>query len=49
VCYFNAWGIPEDKAEAVKWFRKAAKQGHAHAAQMLEVKPSELVESADNA
>ena len=27
-CYFYGWGVAEDKAEAVKWYRKAAEQGH---------------------
>ncbi len=29
--YENGWGVPKDYAEAVKWFRKAAEQGHAQA------------------
>ncbi|MCL2711495.1 MAG: SUMF1/EgtB/PvdO family nonheme iron enzyme, partial [Planctomycetaceae bacterium] len=28
-CYLKGIGVPEDKAEAVKWFRKAAEQGNA--------------------
>jgi len=31
VMYANGEGVPEDDAEAVKWFRKAAEQGHAEA------------------
>ena len=30
-CYDNAIGVPEDKAEAVNWHRKAAEQGYAPA------------------
>ena len=29
--YAKGEGVPRDDAEAVKWFRKAAKQGHARA------------------
>ena len=29
--YLNGWGVPEDDAEAVKWYRKAAEQGDADA------------------
>ena len=29
--YAQGLGVPQDYAEAVKWYRKAAKQGHAHA------------------
>jgi|GEM_PF-460646 len=28
-CYMKGAGVPEDEAEAVKWFRKAAEQGNA--------------------
>jgi len=31
VCYAFSEGVPEDDAEAVKWYRKAAEQGHAAA------------------
>jgi len=31
VMYYNGEGVPQDDAEAVKWFRKAAEQGHAEA------------------
>ncbi|MGD0650367.1 MAG: trypsin-like peptidase domain-containing protein [Verrucomicrobiia bacterium] len=31
VCYDNGQGVPQDHAEAVKWFRKAAEQGEAMA------------------
>ena len=30
-CYVVGEGVERDKAEAVKWFRKAAKQGYAEA------------------
>jgi len=29
--HFNGEGIPQDYAEAAKWFRQAANQGDAHA------------------
>ena len=29
--YNNGWGVSENFAEAVKWFHKAAQQGHATA------------------
>ena len=29
VAYANGEGVPEDDAEAVKWYRDAAEQGHA--------------------
>jgi uncharacterized protein len=29
--YATGEGVPKDDAEAVKWFRKAAEQGHAKA------------------
>ncbi|MBO7224189.1 MAG: sel1 repeat family protein, partial [Kiritimatiellae bacterium] len=29
--YYNGLGVQQDYAEAVKWFRKAAEQGHAGA------------------
>ena len=29
--YYNGEGIPENDAEAVKWYRKAADQGYAKA------------------
>jgi len=34
--YANGYGVPEDDAEAVKWFRKAAAQGHEKALAQLE-------------
>ena len=34
-CYENGIGVPEDKAEAVNWYRKAAEQGHKEAAEAL--------------
>lgn len=27
--YDHGWGVPQDHAEAVKWYRKAAEQGEA--------------------
>ena len=30
-CYANGEGVPQDFQEAVKWYRKAAEQGHADA------------------
>jgi len=33
--YLEGKGVPQDKAEAIKWFRKAAKQGHAEAKEEL--------------
>ena len=30
-CYYNGDGVNEDKAEAVKWYRKAAEQGDSNA------------------
>ena len=29
--YEHGWGVPQDDAQAVKWWRKAAEQGHAAA------------------
>ena len=29
--YDNGYGVPENDAEAIKWYRKAADQGHANA------------------
>ena len=29
--YEEGWGVPEDDAEARKWYRKAAEQGHVRA------------------
>ena len=31
VCYQNGQGVPQDYHEAIKWFRRAAEQGHAAA------------------
>jgi TPR repeat protein len=28
IMYFEGWGVPEDDAEAVKWYSRAAEQGH---------------------
>ena len=33
--YAKGEGVPEDDAEAVKWFRKAAEQGHAESQFLL--------------
>ena len=33
--YRNGEGVPQDYAEAVKWFRLAAEQGHACAQTLL--------------
>ena len=29
--YYNGYGVRQDYAEAVKWYRQAAEQGHAEA------------------
>ena len=29
-CYFYGWGVVKDQVEAVKWYQKAADQGHAY-------------------
>ncbi len=29
MCYYNGRGVPEDAAEAVRWWQKAAEQGFA--------------------
>ena len=34
-CYAKGEGVPEDDAEAVKWYRKAAEQGYALAQNKL--------------
>ena len=31
ICHYKGYGVIEDKAEAAKWFHKAAAQGHAEA------------------
>ena len=28
VCYYNGYGVTQDKSQAVYWYRKAADQGH---------------------
>ena len=33
--YWKGDGVPEDKAEALKWFRKAADQGHKEAQTLM--------------
>ena len=33
--YYNGWDVPQDYAEAVKWYRKAAEKNHAAAQQKL--------------
>jgi len=30
-CYYNGWGVPADRDEAVRWFKMAAAEGHAEA------------------
>lgn len=35
IMYSNGTGVPEDDAEALKWFRKAAEQGHRNASVLL--------------
>jgi uncharacterized protein len=37
VMYAHGEGVPQDYAEAVKWFRRAAEQGDAHAQYNLAV------------
>lgn len=29
--YVYVWGVPQDDAEAVRWYRRAAEQGQGHA------------------
>lgn len=36
-CYYFGKGVPRDRAEAVKWFQKAALRGHAKAVKMLKI------------
>ena len=31
MCYENGKGVPQNLAEAVKWYRRAARQGHSKA------------------
>lgn len=40
-CYATGDGIAKDATEAVKWYRKAAEQGHKKAAEMLKEMNSE--------
>ena len=35
VMYFHGHGVPQDYAEAAKWYRKAVKRGHAEAKEAL--------------
>ena len=35
LCYANGDGVPKDLSEAVRWYRKAAEQGHAPAQSAL--------------
>ena len=35
-CYYMGEGVPQDKAEAAKWYRKAAEQGDVAAIVALE-------------
>ena len=37
LCYAKGNGVAKDKAEAVKWFRKAAEQGHEKASEALDL------------
>jgi TPR repeat protein len=37
VIYHEGWGVPQDYAEAVKWYRTSAEQGDASAQNRLEV------------
>ena len=37
VMYDNGWGVPQDRVEAVDWYRKAAEQGNAVAQHYLGV------------
>jgi TPR repeat protein len=36
ICYFNGSGVAVDKAEAVKWWKRAADSGDADALMMLQ-------------
>ena len=36
MCYYFGKGVPRDRAEAVKWFQKAALRGHTEAAELFE-------------
>jgi Sel1 repeat len=31
LCYWNGWGVPEDRVAAEAWLRKAAERGHGDA------------------
>jgi TPR repeat protein len=35
ICYYNGDGVAVDKAEAVKWLRKAAEKGHLQAQTLI--------------
>ncbi|MBR6802989.1 MAG: SEL1-like repeat protein [Kiritimatiellae bacterium] len=35
-CYYEGDGVPKNLVEAVKWYQKAAEQGHAGAKQRLQ-------------
>ena len=35
-CYYFGQGVPKDYSEAVKWYRKAAEQGHEYAKERLQ-------------
>ncbi len=43
--YYNGEGVPKDYKEAVKWYRKAADQGIAHAQHNLAARGESRVES----
>ena len=40
--YVEGRGVPQDYAEAAKWYRKAAQQGHAEAQSTLDIISQEL-------
>jgi TPR repeat protein len=44
VMYRDGEGVPQDKAEAMKWFRKAAEQGNSDAKEWLEKNSKESEE-----
>lgn len=45
ICYFTGKGVAKDKAEAMKWFSKAAEQGNAHAQYCLGIMADSMNES----
>ena len=42
LCYWNGWGVPEDRLAAETWLRKAAERGHADAQLSLEAIQREM-------